>query len=187
MESSTLKKTSPEALSPTGGPCMSPAGLAMGVPWDGEAVSMLGVCPRAPVPASSCAEEVTRCSPVLEKDLGEAGRTGGMLGCGVSLPPPAATSECRQRRRCSELEARPCHGWQLRLVAIPGGQGVPAAPAGHRWPLALNPEMGDGAGTAVTPAQGAGLGAAFWQAQQAGAENHSPCLEVSCRILLAVC
>lgn len=35
-------------------------------------MSVVGVCPRALVPASSCAEEVTRHNPVVEEDLGES-------------------------------------------------------------------------------------------------------------------
>lgn len=59
MESSSLKKPSPEGISLSQGPFLSLVGLPMAVPWEGGAVSALGVPPQAPVPASSCAEATT--------------------------------------------------------------------------------------------------------------------------------
>lgn len=71
---------------------MSPAGLTERVPWDGEAVIVVGVCPWALVPVNSCAEEVTRHSPMVEKDLGGSSEDGvGVLEC-WHIPP--TTSSC---------------------------------------------------------------------------------------------
>lgn len=84
-----LEEDKPQGDQPHLRPLNDPGWSEGGSPWDRDSSSVVGVCPWALVPVSSCAEEVTKHSPVVESNLGEALRTWGgegervrgMLGC----------------------------------------------------------------------------------------------------------
>lgn len=117
-----LEDAKPQGDQPHLRPLNDPGWSEGGSPWDRDTSSVVGVCPWALVPVSSCAEEVTKHSSVVENNLGGSpegwSREGRRWDAAMSLLPPAAISGHKQQGQGSKLEAHPCPLWKWWLLAV---------------------------------------------------------------------